>query len=311
MKARLYKYYFDIISGRKKAPILCAFLYILSRIYGLAVALRSKKPSYRPKAYTISVGNIVAGGTGKTPFSIYLAQKYSSVAIVMRPFQDESALFARNLPKAQIFTNTKKVEAAKKADAQGVEVIIIDDGLQHYALARDYNIILLDSENPFGYGQLLPRGLLREPLSALKRADLIVITCRNGHEPSQESLATIKTYTSAPIKRVRITPQGLYDQQNRPQTLPPGTKVGAFCAIAKPEQFTQTLTTLGYQVAFTESLPDHATFTPEFLHQLEQKDKVEVLICTEKDIVKLPPTSLPILYLKIGIEPIDTISFPF
>jgi len=327
----MHKFYFDSIS-KTKSGIVAAFcramFLVLSGFYASGVYLRGffyKKP-YRPNAFTISIGNIVAGGTGKTPFVIFLARQLKSVAILLRgykaevedakiPFMfqkeapvalvgDEAALIAKNVPEAKIFCSKKKAASALMADGYGLRYLVIDDGMQHKALARDLDIVMLDSENPFGYGYLLPRGLLREPLSALSRADLIVITCRNGHDIRAEDEALLRQYTKASVCKVRFRPEGIFDLQGTSHHLPVGTKVGLFCAIAKPEQFVESVRLLGLDVVYTKFFTDHATVTEIELQKMVEEAKrlgADRLITTEKDMVKLA-TSLPILYLKVGIE---------
>ncbi|MBS0636135.1 MAG: tetraacyldisaccharide 4'-kinase [Verrucomicrobia bacterium] len=316
-------YYFDLISKRKKgivAALLRAVLYLLSILFAVAGFLRRKfhKKGYRPKAFTISVGNIVAGGTGKTPFTIYLAKQLQSVAIVMRGYKaecekydapylftkeapvavvgDEACLIARNVPHALIICGKSKAKSAQLADR---DFVIIDDGMQHIALERDVEIVLIDSQNPFGYGYLLPRGLLREPVSALKRADLIVITCRNGVDIDPASEAVIKKHTQAPICKVRYSPVGFFDLQDRPHTFAKGTKVAVACAIAKPEQFLETLAPYGLDIVSAQFFSDHDTI------DLNAPEDATCIICTEKDMVKLEKSTLPVYWLKVELEVFD------
>lgn len=338
MKAPRCSFYFDLISKRKKgffASFLRSILSLLSFIFACAVFLRKvfhKKP-FRPKAFTISIGNIVAGGTGKTPFAIFLARRLlekHSVGIVIRGYKaqieksqqtyvfqkeapctlvgDEACLIARELPDVVLFCGKNKVESAKLADAQGIHVVVVDDGFQHIALERDVDIVMIDSLNPFGYGHLLPRGLLREPISALKRASLVVITCRNGIDVPVSVVELIGTYTKAPICKVRFKSVGLFSLHDILCDLPADTKVGLMCAIAKPDQFVATIAALGLDIVYSEFLDDHEPFNKKQLHDIAQKAKAKgatCLICTQKDAVKFDKdiaADLPIYWLKIEIE---------
>lgn len=334
MKAPRCSFYFDLISKRKKgviASILRGILYLLSLLYSCAVFLRKKviKHSYSPKAFTISVGNIVAGGTGKTPFVIYLAKQFEDVGILMRGYKgaiektddiycfqkeapaalvgDEAALIARNVPHATLFCGKNKALAAKRADEKGIKLLIVDDGLQHLRLTPNFHIIMLDSLNPFGYGHLLPRGLLREPVSALKRADLIVVTCRNGVDIPPSIEALVKEQASCPIAKVRFKAVGLFDVSGK--EAPPCQKVAIFCAIAKPDQFVGSVAALGCEIVDTHFFDDHQTLLPSVLQQLARTASskgAEALICTEKDMVKLDPSislTMPIYFLKVEVEP--------
>lgn len=338
MKAPRCSFYFDLISKRKKgffASCLRAVLTGLSAIFALGVLLREiihKKP-YRPKAFTISIGNIVAGGTGKTPFAVFLAsqlvQQYA-VGILIRGYKadieksgkthifqkeapvalvgDEAALLAQRVPEAVMFCGKNKAASARLADEKGMQVLIIDDGMQHIALDRDLEIVLLDSLNPFGYGHMLPRGLLREPISSLQRADLVVVTCRIGIDIAPSIEEVIRSHTNAPICKVRFRSDGLFDLANKPCSLVEGTKVGVVCAIAKPDQFVASIVNLGLDVVFSQFLDDHASLTAVELENIAQKAKANgatCLVCTEKDKVKLKASltlCLPIYWLKIDIE---------
>ncbi len=338
MKAPRCSFYFDLISKRQKgivAVFLRGLLTSLSWLFGLGVYARKilYKTPFRPKAFTISIGNIVAGGTGKTPFAIFLAQhllQHHSVGVLLRGYKaqiehaaqshvfqkeasvelvgDEALLIAKSVPEAWLFCGKNKVASAKKADEMAIQMIVVDDGMQHLGLARDIEIVMLDSLNPFGYGHLLPRGLLREPVSSLKRADLIVVTCRTGIDIAPSIQEVISSHTKAPICKVRYAPTGFYDLANRSQALEAGTKVGIFCAIAKPDQFVASIAACGLDVVHCAFLDDHEPFSLESLQKIAQKAKASgatCLVCTEKDMVKLSAAlaiSLPICCLKVGVE---------
>lgn len=333
--------YLDLISTRKKglfATLMRGFLWLFSFAYSLAVFLRAKSvhPKYRPLARTISIGNIVAGGTGKTPFTIYLAEKIAkrkSVAVLLRGYKgqiekidkslivtkenqysdqigDEACLIARSLPEVKVIVGKNKCQSALLADQSETSVILIDDGMQHIALARDVEIVLLDSQNPFGYGYLLPRGLLREPISSLNRANLIVITSRNGACDTTHLKNEIREVCSAPIVTMSYEPCGLFDLDDQAVNVLPGTRLAAFCAIAKPEQFGSTLKGMGFEVISLTAFGDHDKIGPEALQKIAEKARSEgasCLVCTEKDRVKIdaslqPGLSLPIRWLKIRVK---------
>lgn len=323
--------YLDLISKKKQgifAAMLRAILWLLSIPFAFIVWMRSKflRPKYKPRAKTISIGNIVAGGTGKTPFAIYLAAKLGPCALLLRGYKakiekeavslvvtketedvaligDEAMLIFRRVPQAKVIVGRNKCQSAQIADSLRLPYILIDDGMQHMHLARDVEIVLLDSQNPFGYGYLLPRGLLREPPSSLSRADLVVITSRSGEDDVVSVEQEIRRYTSAPICTMTYEPYGLYDLQDRPVELASNTKVTAFCAIAKPEQFLKTLSSLGLVVERFVSFPDHDMVPLDELKKLAKSGSY--LICTEKDRVKFSPkeaAELPLLWLKVEVK---------
>jgi tetraacyldisaccharide 4'-kinase len=339
-RAAIRKYYFDVISKRAKGPVsslLRALLGLLSLAFRAGVAIRKKflRPSYRPRAFTISVGNIVAGGTGKTPFTIFLAEWLASAqhstAVLLRGYKalaekqdepslfrgggaqaevvgDEACLIGRRVPDALVIAGKNKVKGAALADSREIQVLIVDDGMQHLKLARDLEIVMIDNQNPFGYGHLLPRGLLREPLSALKRADLVVLTCRNGQTPQDAVRSIIQSHTSAPIVTGRYVYEGLFDLNDCPCKTVTGMKVGVFTAIAKPEQFALSIVALGLDVVTKQFAPDHEAFDPRRLQAFANEALsrgAQLLVCTEKDRVKLADNlyfQLPVYWLKIGFE---------
>lgn len=308
-------------------------LWLLSLGFAFAVFFRKKllKSCYRPSISTISIGNLVAGGTGKTPFCIYLAQKLvkkKSVAIVLRGYKaevekmaipilvdanslsqvvgDEALIIARHVPEAKVIACHDKVQGVKMAERLGAECVLVDDGMQHIKLARDVEIVMLDNENPFGYEYMLPRGLLREPISALKRADLLIVTSRNGRPVDQKLTERLTKESNAPQMHLAYRFDGFYSLDDTLKVV--GSKVGLFCAIAKPEQFALLVRSLNFEVVHEAFFADHDSVTVAQLEKmaiLAKSKGAEALLCTEKDRVKLKNSlnlALPIYWLKIGVQ---------
>ncbi|MHC4480063.1 MAG: tetraacyldisaccharide 4'-kinase, partial [Planctomycetota bacterium] len=196
--ARLFRFHRAVISRDRRGPFLLlarALLRGAAGGYGLGVALRNglyrigwRRPR-RVGVPVISVGNITAGGTGKTPFVAWLARllviRKRWPAILSRGYgrdrrlgvDDENALLARLTPQVPIVVNSDRLEGAESAVSQhAADVLILDDGFQHRRIARDLDVVLIDALWPFGAGHLLPRGLLREPLGGLRRAGFFLIT---------------------------------------------------------------------------------------------------------------------------------------
>jgi len=204
-------------SSREKLFFLA--LEVMSKIFGHLVAMRLKAyssgflKSYRASVPVISVGNLTVGGTGKTPVVDDLVKRAIQygrrVAVVSRGYGgkrtldpallsdgvgflhddaslygDEPVLIARRNPQAMVVVARKRTEGVQLVEKQGAEVIILDDAFQHLKLKRDMDILLVDSRHQFGNGRLLPAGPLREPVSNLMRADLIVLTHSNGQCPA-------------------------------------------------------------------------------------------------------------------------------
>jgi tetraacyldisaccharide 4'-kinase len=169
--------------------------------------------------------------------------------------------------------------------ARGVDWFLLDDGFQHLRLARDVDIVLIDASNPFGGGHLLPAGRLREPRTALKRADMVVIT-RSNHAPAIESI--VRRHSAAPIFYARTALASVYSPSNsrlaaseaRPKIL------FAFCGIGNPAAFIADLHDWGFQIAGYKSFPDHHRYSPSDIAAIEKQAReagAAGLICTEKD----------------------------
>lgn len=321
-----------IIEGKKSAPLIRALLQGMSQCYRAGVALRNLAydkqffSSHRFPLPVISVGNIVAGGTGKTPFVLYLARellKIGKVAILSRGYRsqieksgkvakldhedssceiygDEPSLLAKELPEAMVWVGKERVQSAKEALFLDAEFIILDDGMQHRQLCRDIEIGMMDGLDLFGRGFYLPRGLLRDSPRRLQEMDLILVSSISSESQLEEAKLKIKNYTSAPI--VGTTLQVMNANEIK------GKRVGAFCAIAKPERFLQTLKEAGAEVVESMTAFDHALFSKQDLSLFSKKCKAkgaELLVCTEKDAIKLHGSldlELPILTLKTELK---------
>ncbi len=304
-------------------------LWTLSNGYRSAISLRNIGynqgflPSNRPEnCLIISVGNLVAGGTGKTPIVIKLAEELSlhaKVAILSRGYKskaehaestlihpgdyggDEPTMIANRLPNVLVFVGKNRRQSAQMATEAGAEIILLDDGLQHRQLARDLEIIVIDGTDPFGCGYYLPRGFLRDSPRTLKRADLVIV-----NQPTR-SVDWLRAFTSAPVVGVEMKPNGCHGLNGGAFSLE-GKNVGLFCGIAKPEKFRQTMLNLGATVVTEHFFPDHARLSADAIRTFADYSRAqgaELLVCTEKDHIKLHPTlstSLPIAWLQIDAE---------
>jgi len=276
----------------------------------------------------ISVGNITTGGTGKTPFVAFLANWFHDkgirVALLSRGYRslagsenDEKRLLDRLCPGIIHLQNPDRAASAERACREhGAELLILDDGFQHRHLARDLNIVLIDASNPFGYGHLLPRGLLREPLSALRRADLIVLTRADQCPPVE------KFRIAAALNSVRATADRL-EAAFRPQCLVntaderaklsslDGQPVAGFCGIGNPDAFRETLTGIGAAVASFTPFPDHHPYRAVDLERLGRqaaRADVAAVLTTQKDLVKIDQTDLggrPLWAVEVGTTILD------
>jgi tetraacyldisaccharide 4'-kinase len=291
------------------------------------------KKIYRSSAFTIGIGNITAGGTGKTPWTIYLANLLANqlagqiqAAILTRGYGgklsrhtplslneqsfsacdvgDEAVLFARRLPQVEVIVCKERAKAAAYAEKKGHKLLLVDDAMQHYGLHQDVQIAIVDAELPFGYGHFLPRGLLRDAPNRLRDVDLVVLHRANEAADIEQVEQRIKQYTDAPCIHSEVCIRAVVTQHGKEIALEKGTKVALFCGIGKPSSFIR-LMKREFEVVDTLVVWDHGHIAKEKLLQFEQqarKQGAQILLCTEKDMVKL--TSLQ-MSLEIAAVQID------
>ncbi|MCH7719448.1 MAG: tetraacyldisaccharide 4'-kinase [Planctomycetes bacterium] len=307
-------------------------LRIAAACYGVGVRLRNRRYDRSPAAIelpvpVISVGNITAGGTGKTPLVIALTrgliERGRRVSVVSRGYgakrgaaSDEMMLISRAVPGAVCLADPDRVAAARRAiDTAGVDCVIADDAFQHRRLARDLDIVVIDATCPFGYGHLLPRGLLREPLSGLDRADVIVISRANLVDLTALALIDEQLDRWAP-NRPRLkschAPRGFFRLDGSPGDIEPGDIRRALvtAAIGNPDSFARTLGDLGVCIAATHWWPDHHVYRAhdiQFLGDQCRLHSADCLLITEKDAVKVAPLverqlPCPIYALRVEID---------
>jgi tetraacyldisaccharide 4'-kinase len=262
----------------------------------------------------ISVGNLTVGGTGKTPMVLYIAKRLlgegKRVGILTRGYRgfgstvkhsaaegseatsDEVQLLMAHLrPQVAFGVGANRLEKGLELAKQGVDWFVLDDGFQHLRLARDVDIVLIDATNPFGGGHLLPAGRLREPRTALARADILVIT-RSDHAPAIE--AAVQRDSDAPIFYAQTKLDGLrsFFAGQWGGDLRPGDqrKLFAFCAIGNPSAFLSDLRRWGFDVVSDRFFPDHHRYSladEEAITKQAQAAGATGLVCTEKDLYNL------------------------
>ncbi len=323
----------NIMSGRRRgagASLLRGGLTLASLPY--AGAMRLRRWMYRcglrdrkhAAAPVICVGNLTTGGTGKTPMVAWVVRRLKEAdaapAILTRGYKtavglsDEAELLKR-LCDVPVIVDPDRVAGAKTAVASGADVLVMDDGFQHLRLHRDLDIVLIDATRPFGFGYCLPRGLLREPCSALRYAHAVVITHSDMEDPDTLEnlrdrlgrLAPAASLHSAVHKPSRIIDENGADM---PLDALAGRKVLAFCGLANPDHFFETLLRLNVRMMACRVLNDHVEYTDELLaglRSLVEKHNPDVLVTTQKDQVKLSAASLgrPIWTLAIEIEIVE------
>jgi tetraacyldisaccharide 4'-kinase len=289
-----------VLSGAYRAGLTAANL-----CRSLAGAAR------RAPCPVLSVGNLTVGGTGKTPMVAYLANLLTAEGyrplIASRGYgaeadqtNEEAAELALRCPDVPHVQDPDRLRAIRDrlASGEACDVAVLDDGFQHRRLARDLDIVLLDALCPFGYGHLLPRGLLREPPSALGRADVIVITRADLVEPAILADVTARAEThaapNAPVLTAVHRPAGLAfagGAREAPDWLG-GRTVAAACGIGNPEALRRRLERLGACVVRFDVFRDHYAYTAADVARLRRaagEAGAAALVTTGKDFVKWRP----------------------
>lgn len=347
MMKKLELYLKNIVRGRRQgliASLVRSFLHPLSWVYRLCVHSRNhlyEKGWMRcyvpPVPLVISVGNIVAGGTGKTPVTLLIAGAFYdrfTIAILARGYRskaekldmpvilcegfgpnfpanycgDEPYLFAQRLPKSIVIVGRNRKKASFLAAKAGAQVILLDDGMQHRRVARDFDVVVVDVGDPFGQGYFLPRGFLREDVRSLMRAHLIILNHIQDTEQFNDAKTKLKPYSQASIIGTKGYLIAMRDLNGQEVVISGEKKVGMFCAIAHPEYFQRTLEQEGFQVVNEYILADHDTVRSKDLEQFAQaslKKGANWLICTEKDRVKIqdqPTLALPIIWMQMELR---------
>jgi tetraacyldisaccharide 4'-kinase len=326
-------------------------LYLLGCSAKKHYALKHQK---RLPYKVISIGNITLGGTGKTPAAIALARRAAAIGlhpcILTRGYKgraegpcfvsrgdgllmnaseagDEAVLMAEALPGIPVVKGKNRYEAGMFALSHlgSPLLFILDDGFQHWSLHRETDILLINAKNPFGNGRLLPLGLLREPLSAMERADMVVITNMGYSSPDPEEggagenagsqQADVRTLTET-IRKYAASAQ-IYFAQHRPTALITssgsviglpeirGKKVLAFCGIGNPDSFSSTLLSLSGEFRGLMVFRDHYQYSYADVQRIidnAQKSGADWIVTTEKDIMRLREFPLPDNLLALRIE---------
>ncbi len=350
----------SVMMGEGKTPLIsvASSLYMISLAYGAMQKVRACGyrrqviPSRQLPCKVICVGNITVGGTGKTPMTIYLAQKVQQlgfkVAVVSRGYRgaaerqggivsdgnsirmgpqlagDEPYLVARNLGKIPVIVGKNRFAAGMLAHEKfRPDVIVLDDGFQHLRLKRDIDLVLLDYAHPFGNSYLLPRGTLREPISALARSHACILTrIRTGpNVAAAASIEMIKKYVpQKPLftsthaayyykikSRERIPIKGVDKRQPHPEhdrTLK--ESAFGFSGIASNPDFQNTVRSLGFNAKGFLEYSDHHHYTAQDLIDIQSRAEISgarQLITTEKDLVRLSPSNpFPMDLVAVGVK---------
>lgn len=319
----------DLVSGRSAGMSAClarGILRIAEFPYAAATALRNWtfdhgwRRTHTVPVPVVSIGNLTTGGTGKTPLAAWIARWAIAaglrVVLVSRGYgaaagqaNDEALELAALLPSLVHLQQADRVSAARRAISEHqAQLILLDDGFQHRRLHRDLDIVLLDALEPFGYDHVLPRGLLRESLAGLRRAhaiglsraDLIDASQRDALRQRVAALAPQATWFELTHRMAAL--RNASGAERSWQSLV-GQPVAAFAGIGNPEGFRRGLAACGFQLVAWREFPDHHRYSTADLTDLAAwaehlEPRPVAVLCTHKDLVKIPVTSLGSLPLE-------------
>ncbi|MCM8776211.1 MAG: tetraacyldisaccharide 4'-kinase [Candidatus Omnitrophica bacterium] len=298
------------------SKILIPVLEVASLVYGTVVSIIRflyEKKILRPKRLpfpVVSVGNLTWGGTGKTPLVEYLARKvceyHRTVMILTRGYsKDEVNQFHHHLPKVVIGVGRNRVRTAQALIAKNrIDLAILDDGLQHWPVERDAEIVTVNALNPFGNGKLIPRGILREPVTILRKATIVVISHVNLVKPEEREKLRNRIRTIAP--RIQIVesfmePLFFYRAQNRSRLSLDRLqkeRVTTFSGVGAPRSFQLLLMNLQIKPIRNFEFPDHHVFTERELMEIKavaESASTDEIVTTEKDFYRTPEAITRIL----------------
>jgi tetraacyldisaccharide 4'-kinase len=325
MNGPLLTYWRELATGTRSTPadrlaillltpfsqIYSCIQYLRAGLYQIGILTTNRLP--RP---VVSIGNITVGGTGKTPITAFIArmliqQGYrvvvlsrgyggslegqsivvsDGVTVMLGPHEcgDEPYLLASTVSGLMVVIGTDRYAAGRLAMQQlSPDIFLLDDGFQHLRLWRDLNILLLDHTSPLGNGWTLPAGLLREPATATRRADLIIMTRSPEGTSSSATRSGIPTFAASHCLVDAVPLRG-----GEPIPLPDlrGHRFLAFAGIAQPESFFSALRDKGLTIVHILPFPDHAGYDHTRLEEIRtamQSNGAEYAITTAKDGVKL------------------------
>lgn len=317
-----------------------AWLYALGAWLHRRLATRGWRPARRLACGVVSVGNLVVGGSGKTPVTAWVAvelrRRGYKVAIASRGYGrragrpvevvsdgrfvragveeggDEPLLLAGHAPGVPVLVGRDRGVAGLRAVAAfGCDVLVLDDGFQHHRLARDVDLVVFDGGGGLGNGRCLPRGPLREPLGALGAADAILVV--DGPLPESDERRIRARAKRAPWFAAERRPVGLRPLaggRSRPAAELQDREVGMLCGIARPASFRRTLESLGARVVAERTFADHHAYEPDDLEGLAAE--APRWVTTEKDAVKILPgwvggAAVDVLVIELAVDDAETL----
>ena len=322
----MLNFIYELAIGKRKGIIYIIpkiILLFLALIYGILIRLLMLLAGFSRKKFNcriISVGNITLGGSGKTPLVEYISQFLLSQgykpAIISRGYKgtDEPDMLQKKLP-IPVIINPDRLSAINQAIKDyAVNAIVLDDGFQQWKIIKDLEIVALDSQKPFGNNCMIPAGILRQPVSTSKKADIFVLTKSDhsaGMGKTRELLKQINP--QAVIAECVHAADKLYELEDNSRDLElqamKNKKVVLLSAIADPQSFKHSALALSCEIAQEAIFPDHYRYTQNDLNKvfrIAEGKKAEYILTTEKDAVKLKhlakQSSVKIIVLAISIK---------
>ena len=307
------KYLLSVMKGQRNSFTAHLITYLLlpwSMFYWIGLNCHRSyfrfKKAYKAPKPVISIGNITVGGTGKTPLVIWLAKNLQNKGlksiILIRGYMpkgskvsDEVDMINEQIPYIPVIAGPDRVAHIREAeDILPADLYICDDAFQHWPLDRDLDIVVIDAVNPFGNGYLLPAGVLREPLSSLKRADVFILTKIDGSNQIQ-SLSTMLTKINpkALILESRYKSAGaidVFDGEVLPEDFLKEKQVVGFCAVGDPVSFESSLKNSGAESSKLFIYMDHHIYNKDDIQRMIgfcRTKNIEILVTTHKDAVKM------------------------
>lgn len=344
------EYFYRLATDKEKgflAQAIKFFLAVLSFFYSLVIRILIIIRQHRPvrlSCKVISVGNITLGGTGKTTVVEYIARflkaKGHKVAVLTRGYKrsekrlpdrqagkaksaklqyetmgDEAYMLTQKLGDVAVIVDADRIKGAKRAiQDYSVDTLILDDGLQQWHISKDLEIVAIDAPNPFGNKKMIPRGILREPLVNLSRADIFILTKTNFHPDTGSLKDFLKSLNStAGIFESSHAPVGFFDFNHSQESIDLGALKGKnvvlFCGIGDPDSFAAVVSSLGINISTFFKFPDHHNYSRKDLEriaQAAQEKGIDTVITTEKDAARFydlrptAPDAIPTLPYRIG-----------
>lgn len=320
-------------------PVAPLVLPPLSALYGVITRTRLsmyRRGTFRTTKLTqpvISVGNITTGGTGKTPLVEWIARTLAAngrrVAVLTRGYGrerpnervlvsdgqsvfsnpeqagDEAFLLATSLKGlAAVISDANRITAARDAIKHlHSNCFVLDDGFQHLRVARDLDIVTIDSTNPWGGGRLLPEGRLREPLTGLDRADCVVLTRVDQVGDTTSLQQELRRFTSCPVFTSGMKTRAIVPLNDSSTAV--FTPVAAFCGIGNPQSFFTHVRREGYEPVLNKALRDHQGYSQQLIDSITNEAEqagARSLLTTAKDAVKLRSFNLRLPVFSVDVE---------